>query len=155
MLERKCRICKKVFYIKPFSANKGWGIYCSRRCHYCDKTGEYLNCFICKKKIYRTNKQIEHSKSKKYFCSKSCQTKWRNTQFVGKRHANWRNGKSEYATVLRRHGIPKICMECGEKDSRIIATHHMDGNHNNNKIKNLVWLCHNCHHLAHYGNVDK
>lgn len=155
MLKKKCEICKKVFYVKPFFVRSGWGIYCSRKCHYNDKTGRYFDCFICEKKVYRTNRQVEHSKSGKYFCGKSCQTKWRNTQFIGKAHANWKHGKSEYATILQRHNIPKTCTKCGEKDSRVIATHHVDWNHQNNKIENLIWLCHNCHHLAHYANVKK
>ena len=155
MLKRKCKICKKVFYVKPFFVRSGWGTYCSRECHYNDKAGRYFNCFTCNKKVYRTSRQVEHSKSKKYFCTKSCQTKWRNRQYVGKLHANWRHGKAEYASILERHKIPKICANCREKDKRVIVTHHIDGNHMNNKIKNLKWLCHNCHHSVHNVKVYK
>ncbi len=155
MLKRKCKICKKAFYVKPFFARNGWGVYCSRKCHYGDKTGKYFGCFVCGEKVYRSKAKIAHSKSEKYFCSKSCQTKWRNTQFVGALHSNWKHGKAEYSSILQRYKVSKICARCEEKDPRVIAIHHIDGNHLNNKIKNLKWLCHNCHHLAHYGNVGK
>ncbi len=155
MLERKCKICKTIFYAKPFSVRRGWGVYCSRECHYNDKTGKYFDCFICKKEIYRTNRQVKHSKSKKYFCTKSCQTKWRNTQFIGNLHSNWKHGETEYVTILQRNNVNKICTKCKEEDTRVIATHHIDRNRKNNKIENLMWLCHNCHHMVHYGNVNK
>lgn len=149
MAYKKCKICGKEFYVKPFSIRNGWGTYCSRQCHYKDKTGKHFNCFICGVKIYRTSKQIKHSKSKKYFCNKSCQTKWRNAQFVGELHKNWKTGRAEYSSILQRNDIAKICKNCGINDPRVLATHHIDGNHLNNKLENLEWLCHNCHHLVH------
>jgi predicted HNH restriction endonuclease len=39
---------------------------------------------------------------------------------------------------------------CGKDDKRIIAVHHIDKNRSNNKLKNLAWLCYNCHFLVHH-----
>ena len=88
-------------------------------------------------------------RNKKYFCSKSCQTKWRNTEFVGEKHGNWKGGEFTYRDILKRNKTPEICKICFSSDSRVLAVHHIDKNHKNNNIENLVWLCHNCHHLVH------
>jgi hypothetical protein len=44
---------------------------------------------------------------------------------------------------------------CSTKDERVLAVHHIDHNRLNNKLDNLAWLCHNCHHLVHHDNVEK
>ncbi len=36
---------------------------------------------------------------------------------------------------------------CGEW--RSLQVHHIDGNHNNNALKNLKWLCEKCHAEEH------
>ena len=95
------------------------------------------------------------SESKKYFCSKSCQTKWRNTEFIGPKHANWKHGIYVYRSILSRNKVPKICRLCRLKDYRLLAVHHIDHNRKNNKFENLAWLCHNCHFLVHHDNVDR
>ncbi len=147
-----CKICKRSFYAKPSWLKLGFGKYCSSLCQRLgQRTGRTINCHICNKKTYRSGKELRHSKSKKYFCSKSCQTKWRNSQvYIGARHPNWKSGKFAYKTVLRRHNIPEVCRLCRTKDKRILATHHIDKNHLNDKLSNLAWLCHNCHYLVHH-----
>jgi hypothetical protein len=95
---------------------------------------------------------IAHSKSKKYFCSKSCQTRWRNSMiYIGENHPNWKNGGARhYRDILRRSRQKEICGLCKTTDKRILAVHHIDHNHANNKLENLAWLCHNCHYLIHH-----
>ncbi len=118
-------------------------------------SGKLVKCFLCQKEVFRTSSRIERSKSKKYFCSKSCQTKWRNTLYVDIKHLNWKDGRHAYQSVLNRHQIPAQCSHCGTKDKRILATHHIDENHFNNNVKNLAWMCHNCHYLVHHDKVEK
>ena len=148
----KCKICEKEFYAKPNLIAKGWGKYCSKKCsHEGSKKGMVVNCFICDKKVYKSRKAIDRSRSKKYFCSKSCQTIWRNSVvFVGKNHANWKGGKFTYRNIISRSETPRICKMCKEKDSRILLVHHIDVNNKNNELENLIWLCHNCHFLVHH-----
>ncbi|KKU70088.1 MAG: hypothetical protein UX94_C0011G0016 [Parcubacteria group bacterium GW2011_GWA2_47_21] len=151
-----CKICRKKFYVRPTHVKIGWGKYCSRSCHHKGmRTGKFIGCFLCGKGIYRTPTSMLHSKSKKYFCSKSCQTKWRNTQYIGSKHANWKDGKNAYKSVLNRHGIMPICFYCRTRDKRILAVHHIDENHFHNYVSNLAWLCHNCHYLVHNDKVEK
>lgn len=151
----KCKICKKEFYAKPNHLKRGWGKYCSTKCQYKSYLkGKFVNCGICGKKIWRSPGKLKCSKSKKFFCTKSCQTLWRNQKFSGCRHPNWKNGERiKHKALLIKNGVMPACKLCGCKDKRVFAVHHLDKNRKHNNIKNLVWLCHNCHHLVHYYNV--
>jgi hypothetical protein len=145
-----CKICKKEFYIKPSHAKKGWGLYCSRKCR--DegaRKGSFVNCDICNKEIWRTQRDFNRSKSKKYFCSKSCQTIWRNKFYSGERHPLWAGGIYLYRKTLIDSKTPIVCKSCGCKDERILVAHHKDCDRKNNKLDNLEWLCRNCHYLIH------
>lgn len=112
-------------------------------------------CFICGKETYKKVTQIKRSKSGKFFCGKSCQTKWRNEEFSGEKHANWKIGLHTYRDRMLRSKKEKICQLCLTKDSRVLAVHHIDKNRKNNKISNLAWLCHNCHFLVHHHEEEK
>lgn len=156
MTDVNCKICSTPFHPRPSHIRMGWGVYCSKGCK---DAGQIVKqkafCFTCNKVVMKTNSQIDHSKSGKFFCSKSCQTKWRNTVFVGSKHANYKDGKQSYQSVLNRNKVQRVCGSCGEKDIRVLATHHVDENHDNHDVRNLAWLCHNCHSLVHYDNVEK
>jgi len=153
MPQVSCKLCEKEFYAKPFFLKKGNAKYCSAECQYkAARKGSNVPCYICKKETYRSKAKLKSSKSKKYFCNKSCQTKWRNREFIGEKHANWIHGRSAYKSVLTRNKIPAVCKICKTKDERVLAVHHKDQDRLNNKLNNLVWVCHNCHHLVHnYG----
>ena len=151
-----CKVCKKIFYTKPFWLKNGGGKYCSLLCKYqSTRKGKVVKCFNCGKGVYRKPQQLDRSKSKKYFCSKSCQTVWRNNEYIGPKHANWKKGEYAYRSILNRHKVPKICRRCSTKDKRVLAVHHVDGDHSNNKLENLIWLCHNCHHLVHHHQEER
>lgn len=148
----KCKICKNKFYAKPNWLKKGFGKFCSAKCqHLNQRNGRFVDCFICNKLIYRSESDLGHSKSKKYFCSKSCQTLWRNSiVYIGSNHPNWKDGGSTYKQLLIKQGSPKICRKCKIDDIRILAVHHLDRDRQNNTKENLIWLCHNCHFLIHH-----
>ena len=152
-----CKICAKEFYIKPSHLKlRGYGKYCSRKCRVeSQRKGRFIKCHTCKNSAWKMPKELKHSKSGKFFCSKSCQTKWRNITFVGPKHGSWKDGSSTYRTVLLRHNILRICKLCANKDTRILAVHHIDHIHKNNKLNNLCWLCHNCHFLVHHDKSEK
>ncbi len=147
-----CEKCGRQFYTKPNWIEKGWGKYCSRDCVFAkQRKGKVINCFICNKEAYKSPKELIRSKSKKFFCSKSCQTTWRNKiVFIGENHANWKTGESAYRRILAANGKTLICRLCDNLDKRVLIVHHKDRNRENNKIENLVWLCHNCHYLVHH-----
>ena len=152
MATSRCRICGIDFYVKPSHLQRGWGKYCSKKCQRKSQfTGEDIECYMCKKEIYRTPKDVQRSKSGKFFCDKTCQTRWRNSLvFIGERHANWAGGRASYRARMQKTAIPQKCCLCLIKDKRILAVHHLDHNRSNNVIENLIWLCHNCHYLVHH-----
>lgn len=153
---RECARCGKVFKTKPSHVRLGHGKYCSRECGYLsNRRRTQFSCFLCGKDVHRTPKQVRTSKSGKYFCGRSCQTRWRNQVFIGPKHANWKHGRQAYRTVLDRAGRTKLCVLCKTTDHRVLAVHHIDRNRLNNAEGNLVWLCHNCHFLVHHYDVGR
>ena len=151
-----CTICGEKFYAKPRHIKLGWGKYCSKPCQYKGQyNGKFVHCANCNKKVYRRKKDLRSSKSKKYFCNKSCFAIWKNTHnplfMFGEGHFNWKYGASAYRNIMLRNNIPQVCKGCGLKDKRILIVHHIDCNRHNNKLGNLKWLCRNCHYLAHDG----
>jgi len=148
----KCKICQKKFYAKPNWLKRGWGKYCSPECqHKAQLRGKFVYCEICGKKIWRMPRQLIHSKSRKFFCNKSCQTLWRNRFYSGPNHPFWKGGHhQQYRKFLLNSNMAQRCKMCGNNDRRLLVVHHKDEKRNNNKVQNLVWLCLNCHHLVHY-----
>jgi len=148
----KCRICGKEFYVKPNHLKRGWGKYCSRKCQFeAQRKGKFVYCDTCGKKIWRMPSDLKHSKSGKFFCSKSCQTLWRNRLYSGPNHPLWSGGYRKYRRILLKAKVPLVCSKCGHNDERVLVAHHKDGNRKNNNIENLEWLCRNCHYLVHKG----
>ena len=150
-MDVSCKRCQKIFYAKPSWLKRGYGLYCSASCsHASARIGQTIICFKCGKEAYKPPKALERSKSGKFFCSKSCQTKWRNKVYVREKHPNWKGGAYSYRNLMHINNIPPICTLCKCKDERVLAVHHIDENRANNVIENLAWVCHNCHHLVHH-----
>jgi len=145
-----CKICKKEFYTKPSYLKLGWGSYCSRECqHKGQLKGKFVLCDKCGKKIWRSPHHLTKSKSGKFFCTKSCQTLWRNKVYSGSNHPLWAGGESAGRGILERSDRKKFCVCCSTSDKRVLTVHHKDVDRKNNNVDNLIWLCHNCHHLVH------
>lgn len=152
-----CTICSKEFYSKPSHQLLGWGKYCSIECRtHSQLKGKVVVCSWCRGDVYRTPKSLARSKSGKYFCSKSCQTFWRNKIHIGPLSAKWKTGESAYRNMLIRSGRPRICALCKIANPLVLAAHHKDHNRENNTVDNLTWLCFNCHYLVHHdANLDR
>lgn len=157
MPQASCKICKKKFYVKPSHLLRGWGKYCSKACQsQSQKRGKFVSCAMCGEKVWRIPKELRHSKSGKSFCGKKCQTLWRNSVlYVGPNHINWKGGEFAYRRIMQASDAPLFCKRCKIKDKRLLAVHHLDMNRKNNGLKNLVWLCHNCHFLIHHSAKEK
>jgi hypothetical protein len=151
MIGITCSICNKDFKIKPSRLKDGYKKYCSRECaHASTRLGKKVSCFMCKETIYKSQKALKKSKSKKFFCNKSCQTKWRNDLYKGEKHSNWKGGIYAYRRMMLESDSPQQCKLCKSTDVRILAVHHIDEDRKNNSLENFAWLCHNCHHLVHH-----
>lgn len=154
MPQAQCKICQKEFYVKPNHLKLGWGKFCSIKCASLGrKKGKFVICEICGKETWRQPKALKTSKSGKFFCSKKCQTIWRNKYYIGSLHSNWQGGESTYYRVMKESKIPSKCKLCGIDDTRVLIIHHKDCNRKNYKISNLIWLCRNCHYLTHNKDV--
>ena len=151
-----CSLCFKLFYARPYHLKRGFGKYCSINCKkLATRIRVVIPCAFCNKKTEKTPSRLTRSKSGKFFCSKSCQTIWRNKEFSGKRHLLWKNGAYIHRRVLLNSWAISQCKLCETKDERVLAVHHVDENHLNNTLTNLVWLCHNCHNLVHHDSLGK
>ncbi|HLC44625.1 MAG TPA: HNH endonuclease signature motif containing protein [Patescibacteria group bacterium] len=148
----KCKLCDTDFYAKPRHIRMGWGKYCSGKCSFNDRRkGEWVNCGTCKTFTYKQPRALKASKSKKYFCNKSCFAVWKNKNILtGENHVNWKNGENSYRSIMKRNNILQACKRCQVDDARVLVVHHLDKDRSNNSLKNLVWLCHNCHFMVHH-----
>ena len=151
MLKKRCAICGKDILVKESNARRGWGKYCSKQCQFKGQIrGEWVKCDYCGKKIWRTPKDFKRSKSGKFFCSVGCHCAWENENSrSGENAPNWIAGQTVSRRLLKRCGKPEKCARCGNKDTRVLAVHHRDGNRRNNCVENLQWLCRNCHCIVH------
>lgn len=53
-----------------------------------------------------------------------------------------------YRKILLASGRKPVCAICGTETH--LHVHHVDGNHKNNAIENLIWVCPRCHNtVAH------
>ena len=146
-----CKICTKKFYTKPSWLKNGSGIYCSIKCRgLAKRKGEFILCSMCGKRVYKSLQNLKRSKSGKYFCGRACSLLWLSTQQVGNKHGNWKGGEYSYRDILNRSKMKIKCMLCDKDDKRILTIHHIDKNRRNNSLKNLAWLCYNCHFLVHH-----
>jgi len=150
MPRSNCEICSKEFYTKPSHLKRGWGKFCSIICRTKGQLrGQDRPCKTCGKLIWKNPTDLKKSKSQNFFCSKSCQTVWRNQYYSGDNHYLWRGGESTYRNHMLKNGPQAICQKCGITDIRVLAVHHKDYNRKNNDLDNLIWLCRNCHCLVH------
>ncbi len=145
-----CEICGKKSKRKRSQIKLAAKHYCSRFCSEKGrKKGKIIECCVCKKLVYKKLKDLNLSKSGKYFCSHVCCNIWVGEQQRAENHPNWASGKASYKKLLIRTDSLKECVLCKKNDIRILCVHHLDKNRENNKIKNLIWLCRNCHFLVH------
>ena len=75
--------------------------------------------------------------------------------YSGPNHPNWKGGEYAYRDTMLRLPAIKTCKRCGVTDLRLLNVHHLDENHKNNAVENLVWLCYNCHFLVHKDKNEK
>lgn len=118
------------------------------QCSYCDKATNVANIkrheTACRKNPKNLKEcpvcKSRHAK-KGVTCSYSCS----NTHFrSGKKNPNW--SESSYrSTCFEKHG--KKCIVCGEE--KIVAVHHINEDHHDNRVENLVPLCPTHHQYVH------
>ena len=149
-------MCGKLFWTKPCYIRYGWSKYCSIECRNRSQLkGHMFKCYTCGADVYKSPAKELHSQSHNFFCSKFCQTQWRNKYFSREKHSNWKGGTATYRDILKTSKREEKCMICKISNKAVLVAHHIDHNRKNNDISNLTWLCMNCHFLVHHNqNLD-
>ena len=96
-----------------------------------------LNITLCKV----CNNNIKDYKHSKGTCSRSCANKFFRS---GLNNGNWK-AESYRSLCFVEHD--KKCVVCGE--DKVVAVHHMNEDHNDNRVENLVPLCPTHHTYMH------
>jgi hypothetical protein len=149
--ERSCLVCSGEFDRPPDTLPGEWQFHCCQQClKWGVLTGEIKQCHHCGRRIYRRQADIRKSRSNLFFCDHSCRASWTNSLRAGENHPNWKQGGGAYRDILIRSGVRPVCERCRNEDPRVLAVHHLDQDRANNRLDNLVWMCHNCHHLIHH-----
>jgi hypothetical protein len=97
----------------------------------------FKQCPICSKKYLGNTKT----------CSYSCSNKFFRT---GENNGNWKQDTYQSTCFLHHK---KECVVCGE--DKIVAVHHLNENHKDNRPENLIPLCPTHHQYFHsrYRNI--
>ena len=108
-----------------------------------------LECAFCHKKFLRSKSDLNKSKSGLYFCCKEhkdmAQRLNSGNDFDILRPQHYGTTLTNYRARAFREYIHK-CAVCGwDEDEDILEVHHIDENHQNNDINNLIILCPICH----------
>lgn len=99
-------------------------------------------CPVCNKE-FKT--KIDHPKEKTT-CSTSCANSYFRS---GKNHYAFKEDSDAGYRVICFEKHKKECIICGE--NKIVAVHHYNKNHNDNRVENLVPLCPTHHVYIHSG----
>lgn len=106
-------------------------------------------CESCNTSFTVKEREKLHPKREQYFCSRSCANSIGGKAKANKYHYD---EVATYTTVAWRHHERK-CVVCGELN--VVAAHHLNENHNDNRPENLIPLCPTHHHYMHSRHKEK
>jgi hypothetical protein len=116
-------------------------------CRIDNKLGKYLpftvQCFACTKEFDVKERELQFPSKQQYFCSRSCANSVGGKAKAEKHHSD---DVARYRTVAWRHHERK-CLVCFEEN--VVAVHHVNENHKDNRPENLVPLCPTHHQYMH------
>lgn len=102
-----------------------------------------VTCKNCNKEFTVLEREKLFPSKEKYFCSRSCANSVGGTIKALKHHPD---EVAKYRVVAWRHHEKK-CVVCGE--DKVVAVHHFNENHNDNRPENLVPMCPTHHQYMH------
>lgn len=106
-------------------------------------------CETCDTPFAVKEREKLHPHREQYFCSRSCANSTGGKAKAKKHHYD---EVANYRTVTWRHHERK-CLVCGEIN--VVAAHHLNENHNDNRPENLVPLCPTHHQYMHSRHKEK
>ena len=109
-----------------------------------------IECAYCHQKFKRTLSDLDKSKSGLYFCCREHKDLAQRLesgeafQSIRPEHYSKDIVKDYRKTAFNEY--PHKCALCGwNEDEDILEVHHIDENHNNNNVNNLMIICPICH----------
>lgn len=151
-MKTECSVCKKEIKRKPSQLRLNKYSVCGRSCRNAMLvTGVVKNCENCGIPVFRRKSESETST----FCNRSCATSTNNRKHKsGENHPNWLHGNATYRVrALRHYGRNCMNKNCRMKKAgvfvpeRLLDVDHINGDRENNVLKNLQVLCVWCHAL--------
>lgn len=140
MEQRSCLWCGKTFLTYPCEIRKGGGKFCSRSC-----ATTYRNTYDnpTKEAEVRAKISLHHADV----------SGENNPMFMrrGEQAPSYIDGRTafpgdRYRKMLLASGRKQECEVC--KSTSNLCVHHVDGDHNNNVLENLIWVCYKCHNIV-------
>lgn len=112
--------------------------------HTYGKTTKFsVTCSCCKKTFEVKEREKLFPSKQQYFCSRKCANSVGGRAKADKYHTD---ETARYMTVAWRHHDRK-CLVCGEEN--VVAVHHLNEVHSDNRPENLVPLCPTHHQYMH------
>ena len=147
-IKTKCLQCGKEFEVYPRFIKAGKGKFCSISCAttYRNINDNPTKRESVRRKISENHADVSGNKNPMYGKS-------------GKNAPGYIDGRNSfsgeiYVRILKASGRKEECEICGRKEK--LHVHHKDGDHFNNELKNLQFLCPVCHNTkAHVYIRDK
>lgn len=127
-----CPLCKKE------DRDKKW-----------EQDRKILKCSYCGKEFSRSTSELKKSKSGLFFCCREhkdlAQRSISGEDFDIMRPSHYGKITKNYRKLAFNSYLHK-CAVCGwDEDEDILEVHHIDEDHSNNEIENLMILCPLCH----------
>ena len=137
MMNRTCLQCGKTFLCHDCQVRRGGGKFCCTSCgvRYRDLHNNPSKRPEVRAKISANHADVSGEKNPMYGVS-------------GANAPSYIDGRNKFKGAIYRKMMlvmdsnPK-CSLCGSTSK--LHVHHKDGNHNNNDLKNLMWVCVKCH----------
>ena len=143
-VKRVCMQCGVEFETWPAEIRKGGGKFCSRSCRatYNNLKNNPAKRPEVRKKISDNHADVSGEKNPMYGRRGELAP-----SYIDGRKAALGN-VAKYRAMLWASGVEKKCKICGSEVD--LDVHHIDGDHSNNVLENLVYLCRRCHRtIAH------
>ena len=102
-----------------------------------------VECCSCGTSFNVKEREKQHPVKEQYFCSRSCANSIGGKAKAEKYHYD---DVARYTTVAWRHHEKK-CIICGEEN--VVAVHHLNEVHADNRPENLIPLCPTHHQYMH------
>ena len=103
----------------------------------------HVNCFCCGSSFVVVERENQYPTKEQYFCSRSCSNSIGGKAKADKYHSD---ADASYRTVAWRYH-EKRCVVCGE--DKVVAVHHLNEVHMDNRPENLIPLCPTHHQYMH------